>query len=350
MTRVQQSRGALCTLALVSLVILGACQKKPPVEIKPDATPVRVARATTGPDRPPVETTGVVAARDELRLSFKVGGIVQQISVREGDAVKRGQVLARLDPTEIAAQSMQAHQAMEKAERDLKRGEALQADQVIPLETLQNLRTQAEMARAQWRAASFNEQNAVITAPGDGVILRRLVEEREVAAPGQVVLAMGRRDSGFVVRFAVADRQIVQLRKGDAVSVHLDALPGEALAASVAQIASAADPASGLFEVEARLASSSAALVTGMVGRVRLTPLTATRELVHVPISAVLEGHGEDATVFVTDGKVAHRRQVKVAFITADSVALQSGLAAGEQVITAGAPYVEDGETIAIAP
>jgi multidrug efflux system membrane fusion protein len=332
---------------LMAMTLLGACADRGEVAT-PAPTPVRLAAVTEGPAVPPIETTGIVAARDEQRLSFKVGGLVQQVTVREGDTVRSGQLLARLDHTEINAQVAQARQLADKAERDLRRGEALHADQVIPLEQLENLRTQAEVARAQFQAVRFNARNAEITAPGNGVVLRRLVEERENVAPGQVVLVVGRADSGYVVRLAVADRHVVRIQRGDAVSVQLDAWPGEEFHAEVTQIASAADPATGLFAVEAHIDAGSRALVSGLVGRARLTPRDGAATLPHVPLGAVLEGDGHRATVFVVEGDVARRRDVQVAFITPATIAVREGLAIGEQVVVAGAPYLDDGETVVV--
>jgi len=335
--------------ALLSAWIITGCSK-PAAVATVAPTPVRTTAVVEGPATPPLEFTGVVAARDELRLSFKVGGVVQRVTVREGDTVHKGQVLAELDPTEIGAQLEQATQMADKAERDRQRGEALYADQVIPLEQLQNLRTQAEVAASQLRAARFNRQYAAIAAPADGVVLRRSVEERELAAPGQVVLMLGRADSGFVVRFSVADRDVVRLQRGAAIALRLDAWPDQVFAAEVRQIAGAADITSGLFEIEAALAPTKQPLATGLVGRVRLQPESSGGKLAYVPIGAVLEGHDDQARVFVAEGDVARRRDVQVAFITADSVALRAGVKPGEQVIAVGAPYVEDGGRIAIAP
>lgn len=330
-------------------VLVGACTQRAE-DVPPEPTPVRIATVTAGPAAPPIEATGFVAARDEQRLSFKVGGLVQQVNVREGDAVRRGQLLAQLDQTEIDAQVAQVRQLAEKAQRDLARGEALYADQVIPLEQLQNLRTQAEVARAQHDAARFNARNAAIHAAGDGVVLRRLVEERENVAPGQVVLIVGRADSGHVLRFAVADRHVVRIRRGDAATVQLDAWPGETFTAEVTQVASGADPATGLFPVEARIEAGRRTLVSGLVGRVQLAPTDGDATLPHVPIGAVLEGNGNRAAVYIADGDVARRREVQVAFITADSVAVREGLSVGDAVIAAGAPYLDDGDAIAVVP
>jgi len=329
--------------------LLGGCQPQAETA-QPAPTPVRLASVTEGPATPPLEFTGVVSVRDELKLAFKVGGPVARISVREGDAVRAGQVLAELDATEVASQVEQARQLAEKAARDLARGEALHADQVIPLEQLQNLRTQAEVAEAQLRSARFNRTYAAITAPAAGVVLRRLVEERELVAPGQVVLVVGRTDSGTVVRFAVADRDVVRLARGQRVEVRLDAFPDRAFSAALSQIAGAADPSSGLFPIEAALDPLPTPLASGLVGRVRLDPPASdTARLAYVPIGAVLEGDADRAHVFVAEGAVARRREVRVAFITADRVALREGVRPGEQVIAAGAPYVEDGGAIAVS-
>jgi len=344
------SRPGLSALGLLlALLCLAACSKgEDPVAPAPAPTPVRAVAVVEGPATPPLEVTGIVAARDELKLSFMVGGIVQQVLVRDGDHVSKGQRLAQLDPTQIAAQVAQAQQLAEKADRDRQRGEALYADKVIPLEQLQNLRTQAEVAASQLRAARFSGDNATITAPADGVILRRAVEEREMAAPGQVVLVLGRADSGYAVRFAVSDRDVLRLKRGMPVTLRLDAWPGEEFRAEVRQIGSGADPASGLFEIEALLAPTARPLASGLVGRVRLQPADAGPRLAYVPVGAVLEGHQNRARLFVVEGGIARSRDVQVAFITADQVALRGGVQPGEQVISVGAPYVEDGGQVAI--
>lgn len=341
---------ALRLLGILGFGLLLAACGKPERTVTPEPTPVQLAEVAAGPAMPPIQATGVIAARDEQRLSFKTGGLVQQVLVREGDAVRRGQLLARLDPTEIDAQLAQVRQLAQKAERDLARGEALHADQVIPLEQLENLRTQASVARAQVEAARFNAGTATLQAPGDGRVLRRLVEERENVAPGQVVLVVGRDDSGHVVRFAVADRHVVRIRPGHAATVQVDAWPEERFTAEVTQVAGAADPATGLFPVEARIDAAGRTLVTGLVARVQMAPEPGAATLPHVPIGAVLEGHGERATVFVVADGVARRRAVQVAFITADTVAVREGVVVGEQVIATGAPYVDDGDPVTVVP
>ena len=224
-------------LLVFATVCLSACSGAPNENAERNAgTPVRAALATLGPASPLIEANGLVGAAEEMRLSFKTGGIIRRIPVQEGSRVRRGDLLAELELTEVNAQVEQARQAAEKAERDLDRGERLHADQVISLEALQNLRTQAAVARAARDAARFNLGYSSIRAPSDGVVLRTLFEERELVPPGQPVVILGSSARGHVVRLSLADRDIVQLRLGDPARVTLDAYPGRELKGVVSEV------------------------------------------------------------------------------------------------------------------
>jgi RND family efflux transporter MFP subunit len=347
----QKNSGSFAGAMVIALVFLAAllvgCGKSPAPEVaKP--TPVRIQHANNGPAIPPIDTNGVVVTKHEMRLSFKMGGVVRRIAVQEGDVVRKGQRLAEIELTEVGAQVEQARQLADKATRDLARGENLYADQVISLEQLQDLRTQAAMAGAQFKSAQFNLGYSVITAPRDGVVLRKLAEERELVPAGAPVLVLGESDRGYVVRAALADREIVNIKLGDKGEIRMNAFPGQAMTGTVVEIASAADERSGMFPVEVHFDTPPPRLVSGLVARLRLAPTSEAPPLTYVPMAALVEGDGDRASVFVVDGGKAQRRDVRVAFITADSIALESGLAAGEAVVTDGALYLENGESVEV--
>jgi multidrug efflux pump subunit AcrA (membrane-fusion protein) len=88
--------------------------------------------------------------------------------------------------------------------------------------------------------------------------------------------------------------------------------------------------------------------VSGLVARLRLEPTTEAPPLTYVPMAALVEGDGDRASVFVIDDGKAQRRDVRVAFITADGIALESGLASGETVVTDGALFLEHGESVEV--
>jgi RND family efflux transporter MFP subunit len=336
------------TLAILATLLLAACSREAQQPAIP-ATPVRVEAATTGPALPAIATNGIVAIKGEMRMSFKVAGVIKSIRVREGQEVKKGARLAEIELTEVNAQVEQARQLAAKATRDVERGERLYNDQVISLEQLQDLRTQASVAQAQLNGAEFNRGYAVITAPGDGVILRKLAEEREVTPAGQTVLILGTHDRGYVVRAALADREVVQLKLGDPAEIRMDAYPSQSIAGSITEIAGAADSRSGMFPIEVRFDSVPVALASGLVAKVNLHSSAArARQLTYVPIAAVVEGNGDRASVFIVNGDRAKRRAVRVAFIAPEAVALDDGVQPGERIVTDGALYLQDDERIDI--
>lgn len=341
------------TLIAALTLALAACADSNGA-INPEAErvlPVALATAAPGPAAPPIRTTAVLAHKDEIRLAFKVGGVIAEIAVDEGARVQAGDVLARLEMAEIGSQVEQTRQLLAKAERDLERGERLYQEQVIPLEALQDLRTQRDLARQNVKAMAFNREYAEIVAPSDGVVLRKLAMARETVAPGAPVLAFGSATQGYVLKASLSDRDVVQLQLDDAATVRFDALPGVAFDAAVSRLPAAADPRTGMFDVELALGASDARLKSGLVARVALIPASASDgERVHVPIAAILEGDRDRASVYVYDEskESVSRRAVEVAFIDGETVALARGLDPGTRVVTDGAAYVVDGRRVRV--
>jgi membrane fusion protein, multidrug efflux system len=334
---------ALCTSALVMLT---ACSAKTVTSVVAEPARVSTTVATSGPANARLNFHGTIASRDEMRLSFKVGGVIKRLAVEAGTPIHRGQLLAEIDLAEINAQVAQSQQLADKAARDWQRGEQLRSDEVISLEQLQNLRTQQEMAAAQLRAVRFNQSYARITAPADGTVLRRLAEEHELVPAGQPVLIVGTSGRGYVLKAAISDRELVQLHIGDQALLQLDAAPGQTIAATVSELARAADPATGLFPIELKLAATTLTLASGMVAEAEVQPAAAGAALVRIPASALVAANGDQASVFVAAGNRAHRREVQIAFIDGANVAIRSGVVAGESVVSAGAPYVDDNALI----
>jgi membrane fusion protein, multidrug efflux system len=339
--------GAMLVALVMFVALLTGCSDNAAAVVD-RPTPVRTQQSSNGPAVPPIDTNGLVVTKHEMRLSFKTSGVVRRIHVQEGDVVKQGQKLAEIELTEVDAQVEQARQLADKAERDLKRGENLYADQVISLEQLQDLRTQAALAGAQFKSAQFNLGHSVITAPRDGKVLRKLAEERELIAPGAPVLIFGESDRGYVVRAALADREIVNVKIGDKGEIRMDAFPGQSMSGTIVEVASAADERTGMFPIEVQFDTPPPRLVSGLVARLRLAPTSDAPPLTYVPMAALVEGDGDRASVFVINGGKAQRRDVRVAFITADRIALESGLATGEAVITDGALFLENGEAVEV--
>jgi RND family efflux transporter MFP subunit len=330
------------------MLVLAGCK---PATAPVPAEPGRVGTAVVGdgPAQPAIRTNGIVVTRDELSLSFKVAGIIREISVAEGQAVKRGQRLATLELAEIDARLASARELSAQAERDLVRGTQLRNDKLISAHDLEVLRTNAAVAAATLQEVQFNRDYATINAPDDGVVLRKFAEARELVQAGAPVLLMGPRSGGYIVRTGLSDRDVVKLRLGDPATVSLDAWPGRVLKGKVVEIPGAADPSNGLFPAEIALEPTELRLVSGLVVRLRLTPTSSSGRLPYAPVAAIVEADGKQAAVFVVSEGVAKRRPVQVAFIDTAGVAIASGLTVGETVVTDGALYLADGERVRTA-
>lgn len=345
----------LLALAIAGLLLSGCGRGPAPAHTtSQDAEPVRTAPAESLELPASVRSVGVLEPRDEMRLSFKVGGVVDTVAVDAGDRVRRGQLLATIKRAEVDAAVNQATEAAEKARRDLDRAQRLKADEVATEEQVQDLATAYSVARSNLDAARFNARYARIEAPEDAVVLQRLVEANEVVQPGQPVLVLGGASGGWVVRAALADRDAVRVDVGDTAGISFDAFPGREFAGRVTRVGSSADPVTGTFDVELEVAADGARFARGLVARIALAigdgSGAASRQTV-VPVAALVEAQGSTATVYVFDtgAGVARRREVTVGPIAGDRVVILHGLATGEQVITDGAAWLTDGKPVRLA-
>lgn len=343
------SRIGLVLLALASGAgcRTASADDSPAPRVEAAVVPVRLAPVARGSVARPIRGTGTVRLKSEVDLSFKIGGIVEAVLVDEGTRVRRGQVLARLDPTEVSAALRQADEAVVKAERDFDRVARLHASGALPPAQRDDADTAVRLAKAARDAAAFAARRAVIVAPDDGRVDRRLLEPGEVVSPGRPVLRVSGRSRGAVVRVALTDRDVLRLRIGDPATVRLDARPEEELRATVTQIATAANPATGTFDAEVRLEAGEG-LLSGLTAKVVITH--DEPDLVSVPAAALVDGHGDRAAVFVVEGDRARKVPVRVAFLDGARAALCTPLAGHRDVVTSGAMRLEDGAAVVVVP
>jgi membrane fusion protein, multidrug efflux system len=338
------------TLATALGIGVVACARHSTSEPAPVVRPVRVAAVTTAPVNEAVRAVGVLGPKDEARLAFKTGGVIEAIRVEEGAAVKAGQVLAYVRQTEVGASLEQARQAAEKTERDLNRVKALYADGVATEEQVQDLTTAYRVASAAQRTAEFNAAYARIVAPADGVVLRKLAQANELVQAGQTVLVVGAATRGWVVRIGLADRDVVRFRLGDPARVEFDAFPAQGFTGRISNLGSSADTATGTFTVEIQVEPGRARFVQGLVARVRLEPQDVGLAQV-VPLSALIEANGSEASIFVFDRgrRLVHRVVIRIGRLRDGSVEVLDGVAAGTEVVVDGAAFLADGEAVRIA-
>jgi multidrug efflux system membrane fusion protein len=339
---------------LVATLLLAACaqQDESPAATRIPAAPVHAVPVESAALADTVRAVGVLAPRDEVRLAFKTGGMIDSLTVDVGDRVRRGQVLATLKREEIDAAVSQASEAAEKARRDLARAKQLRADEVATEEQVQDLTTAYKVAQSSLDAVRFNARYARIEAPSDGVVQARLAQADELVQGGQPVLVLGATDSGWIVRAALADKDAVRVNVGDTAEVGFDAFPDQPFPGKVTRVAAAADPMTGTFDIEVEVFPAGARFVRGLVGKVTLgigNGRKAAKSTL-VPVSALVEASGSTGIVYVLDptGTIARRKQVTVGPIVGDHVVVEAGLEPGQRVITDGAAWLTEGHPVRV--
>ncbi|MFN8353745.1 MAG: efflux RND transporter periplasmic adaptor subunit [Spirosomataceae bacterium] len=345
----------LSYLLVLAAGIIVACGKKEAKKeaaiVADEVVPVRVVSVTQASSSEPIRASGLLASETEARLSFKTGGVIQKIYVKEGDKVSKGQLLAMLNLTEINAQVQQANESVQKAERDLKRITNLYRDSVATLEQVQNLTTALNVAKNNFEIAQYNKSFSEIRATTSGVVIKKIMNEGELAGPGNPVLvinATGRQD--WVVKVGVSDKDWARLREGNRAEVKIDAFPGKTFTANVKNLSVIPDVTSGLYQIELSLAGAEPSrMATGLFGQAVIYPSVTTQQpFKSVPIDAVIEGNGDDAFVYVPAGNKAKRVPIKVAYINNSKVFITSGLEEVGEVIVDGSAYLTDGTEIKI--
>ena len=320
-----------------------------------EVLPVNVALAPVqrGPQSRPIMVSGLLARKTEADLAFKVPGIVVSVPVDVGSRVKRGQLLALIDPTELRAGLAQADASARKADRDLERTRGLRGTGAVAEVELQNAETYALSAKAVRNAAEFNAGHTALVAPEDGVIDRKSVSVGEIAQPGRPVFRLSGTSRGVLLRAQVPDRQALLLTAGTRAYVVLDA-DGAAhdparMAAHVATIATMATPGLGTLEVELLIDDPRASgLPSGITAKGYIEHEERPEGL--VPPSAISAGRGLDASVFVVEGDRARVRRVQIGALASDGIAVITGLGNATSVVVRGVEDLSDGALVRVVP
>ncbi len=334
------------TLLLFLLAHCTAPEQKHQPESKPVS--VKLHRVAAVEYQIPVRVTGSLVTATQMKLSFKTGGIINQVNAKEGRAVSKGDVLAALDLSEIRAQVSQADIGLEKSRRDMNRAKNLYQDSVATLEQYQNSRSAFELARAQKQIADFNFQHSWIKAPSDGEIMKILVETNEVIGPGYPAILFASTENDWVVRAALTDKDIVKLLIGDSANVTMDAFPETIFRAVVTELGSVADPVTGTYESELLILQAHPQFRTGFFSRAEIYPAGVSRSLA-VPIESLLDASDNMAHVFVYADNSVSKRLLKTGRILGETVVVVDGLDEGEWIVTEGAKYLRaDDEVVPV--
>ncbi|NTW98872.1 MAG: efflux RND transporter periplasmic adaptor subunit [Geobacteraceae bacterium] len=364
----------LVTILMTLALSAAGCSKKHE-EGKAETAPVAVIKGTSlevvklaaVPEL--LDVVGSVRARTSAVVSTRIPGSISVLRVREGDRVRKGQLLAQLDAQENQATAAVATAAVDEARRGLDeafsrkkladttfdRYNNLLHEQAITRQEFDVKQTEKDVAaqgvaRAESRlkqaqqgakAATTVSDYTRIIAPISGIIASKQADLGATVFPGQPLMTID-DDGSYQLELALPENVASKVKPGTPLQVTLDAI-GSTFAARIAEIVPTADPASRTFV--AKIALNQKGLKSGMFGRGAVSLGTTTNGIT-VPKKAVID-HGALTSVWTLDkGNIARMRIVRVGRQSGERVEILSGLSDGDRVVVSGAEKVTEGARV----
>ena len=357
------SSQAIAVLAAASLTatLLGGCgdaNGKTASDKSPEAVPtvpVEIATPKVAEMLAVYSGTAAINADRAAIVMPKITAEIRQVLVEEGDHVRAGQVLARLDDDQLRLQAAQAEANFRKLERDYARNLELQKRGLVSVTAFDNLKYELDAARATYELSALQLSYTNVRSPFDGVITRRgssVMPGNTVSPMGSVVDANSSAmfvvtdPKSLVLSINVPEGQMSKMAVGQPAQVTVDAVPGQEFAGRVSLITPRVDRATATFPVKIEINDEDGLLRTGMFARVAIV-YDRRPDAVQIPRSALLDSDGPP-TVFVVEGAKAVERPLELGLSNGGFVEVLSGLGRDEKVVVVGQGALKAGTEVRV--
>jgi membrane fusion protein (multidrug efflux system) len=311
--------------------------------------PVNVLVVSPGRVQEDLQAVGSLQSNESVVLRPEVAGRIAQIAFKDGQAVKRGQLLVALDSTVNAAEVAKARAEWDLARSNQKRADDLASKNFISSSAQEQAASNAQVLEANLKLAEARLSKMRIVAPFDGVVGIRNVSIGDYVKDGADLINIEEVRT-LKVDFRLPERYLTQVKVSQIVDVIADALPGKNFRATLEAINPRVDANGRSLEVRARLDNTSGVLRPGMFVRVRVI-LGERDNALLVPEEAIVPS-GEEFFVFRVierDGQtVAQRVRVRPGVRREAKVEIVEGLASGDRIVTAGMRLARDGQLVRV--
>jgi len=336
------------SVLLVSLSLSGCggeAQSKEPDTPASTAAPVEVARVGTGTAAAFFSGTASLEAEDEATVVARVGGVVEEVFVEEGQAVEAGTPLVRLDDDRLRLEVQRAAVTLGKLRRVYERMQTMRDKQLVSAEEYEQARSDFEAQEVAYNLAKLELEHATVRAPIHGMVSKRHVKAGNMVRANDATFQITDFDPLWAVMH-VPERELDKLRIGQPATLRLDALPARSFSGTVTLISPTVDPETGTFRVVVEVRDPSRTAKPGMFGRVRVQ-YDARDDALLIPKRAVIE-EDDRTSVFVVRDSLARRTTVRTGYTNDDRVEILDGLTAGETVVVSGNSALRDSAAVEV--
>ncbi len=307
------------------------------------ALPVTVAPAEIADIHATYKTTATITADAEAPILARVGGEVVEILVEEGDVVRKGQVLARLDGDRLRLEMRQAKAEFDKAAREYSRTADLHARNLVSTAAFEDLKYDRDAKQASFDLKRLNHDYTSIRATISGVVSSRDVKLGANVSAGQTVFNVT-DTSRLVAYLNIPQAELSKFSAGNTAMVAVDSAPDTRFDATIARISPTIDTKNGTFRATLDIDNADNELAPGMFGRFTIA-YEEHNDAVVIPVSAVVLEDNETIVYVVENGSAA-RRSVQTGIRSGGLVEVLTGLAGNEKIILSGQSQLRDGSRV----
>ena len=334
------------TLTGMLVLALVACGGKQDEEKKEAiAIPVEVVAARTGAIDAAYRGTATLEAEDEATINAKTAGVIEKVLVEEGERVRAGQVLARLETERLQLEVTRAKASLDKLEQDYQRNKSVYQRNLVSREAFERTKFELDGARAAYDLARLSLRESEIKSPFEGVVSQRHIKIGNQIAIGSPAFRVTRMDR-LQAQIYVPERDIHKLAAGQAAVLAVDAWPDKLFRGEILRVNPVVDAQTGTVKVTVAMAPQQPELKPGMFGRVVIRYDRRERALL-IPKDAVLTEDAAQSVFVVANGK-ARRRAIRTGYGDAEHYEVLEGLSAGDQVVTTGQTNLKDDAAVEI--
>jgi membrane fusion protein (multidrug efflux system) len=307
--------------------------------------PVEAAKAESAKSAGDVRAIGSLNSDESVQIASEIAGRIIELPLREGEGVKEGDILVRLDEALVQAELADTTARYEFAKTNQQRAQTLARSGNVTERARDEANTNEATSLAAVELAKTRLSKHVIRAPFSGTVGLRVVSPGAYIGIGTPIVNLEKIDT-LKVDFKLPELYLADIKTGQSIDVSVDALPGKIFTGEIYAINPHVDVNGRSLSIRARLANSDGVLRPGLFARILVKGMTQ-REVVSVPESAVVPRGGENVIFAIVDGRAVESK-VKLGNRKAGAVEVLEGLQANAMVVTAGQQRLRNGSPVEI--
>jgi RND family efflux transporter MFP subunit len=328
----------------ILIALLYSCSGKPQPKENDSVINVKIETIHESDAVNKLEYVGIIEEKSSVALGFSTLGTIEKISVSEGEYIRKGELLAKLDQTSARSMLNAAEATLKQAQDAYYRLKSIHDKGSLPEIQMVDIETKLHQAQSSWDLAEKNLKNCSLNAPADGVVGKKMAEAGEYSVPGKAILTV-LDISSVKVRFSVPENEISEIPSDCKSEITVTALGNKKFEGKKIEKSVMANSISHTYPAHVILYNPGKELLPGMVCRVELTPRNKSQGIV-VPIGIIQTTTDGQKFVWSDKDGTAKRTFVTTGAAKGNGVEILTGLSAGDRIVTQGYQKISEDDKI----